>query len=163
MNLKIYTKLKIYFFYLFSFKYREFYKFVILNQKFSKSQVFQDLFAIYFSKFKKNGYFIEIGAGNGIDLSNTFLLEKKYKWKGIICEPNRKNQPFIKRIRKVYLEKKPLAKEGQKKKIFFENIDPYQSSLKKCKDSIDQYYTKTISLSQLLKNKRNVIDYMNLK
>lgn len=162
MNLKIYTKLKIYFFYVFSLKYRDFYKFVIFNQKFSKSQVFQDLFAIYFSKFKKKGYFIEIGAGNGFDLSNTYLLEKKYKWKGIICEPNRRNQALIKRIRKVYLEKKPLTKVGQKKIVFFENKDPYQSSISKNEDTENQYHTKTISLNQLLRNKRNVIDYISI-
>lgn len=162
MNLKIYTKLKIYFFYVFSLKYRDFYKFVIFNQKFSKSQVFQDLFAIYFSKFKKKGYFIEIGAGNGFDLSNTYLLEKKYKWKGIICEPNRRNQALIKRIRKVYLEKKPLTKVGQKKIVFFENKDPYQSSIRKNEDTENQYHTKTISLNQLLRNKRNVIDYISI-
>jgi len=32
-------------------------------------------------------YFIDIGANDGKTLSNTFLLEKQYNWKGICSEP----------------------------------------------------------------------------
>jgi hypothetical protein len=31
----------------------------------------------------KNGYYIEIGAGNYKDHNNTYLLEKEYGWKGV--------------------------------------------------------------------------------
>ena len=34
-----------------------------------------------------DGYFIELGAYDGITLSNTYLLEKKFKWKVICIEP----------------------------------------------------------------------------
>lgn len=37
---------------------------------------------------KENGYFIEIGANNGVDQSNTYLLELKKKWRGILVEPS---------------------------------------------------------------------------
>ena len=37
---------------------------------------------------KENGFFIEIGANNGIDQSNTYLLELKKNWKGILVEPS---------------------------------------------------------------------------
>ena len=36
---------------------------------------------------KKDGFFIEVGAFDGINYSNTFLLEKKYNWKGLLVEP----------------------------------------------------------------------------
>ena len=54
----------------------------------SYSQIGQDLKVIKFYNNKQGGFFIEIGANDGIKLSNTYLLEKKYKWKGICCEPN---------------------------------------------------------------------------
>jgi FkbM family methyltransferase len=36
----------------------------------------------------KNGYFIDVGANDGITLSNTYLLEKRYNWSGILVEAN---------------------------------------------------------------------------
>ena len=53
----------------------------------SHSQLGQDLKVIKFYNKKENGFFIEIGASDGLELSNTYLLENKYKWKGICCEP----------------------------------------------------------------------------
>jgi len=53
----------------------------------SYSQIGQDLEVIKFYNNKEGGFFIEIGASDGIELSNTYLLEKNYQWKGICCEP----------------------------------------------------------------------------
>jgi FkbM family methyltransferase len=38
--------------------------------------------------FKKSGFFVDIGANNGLELSNTYVLEKFLKWKGICIEAN---------------------------------------------------------------------------
>ena len=38
--------------------------------------------------FKNNGYFVDIGAADGFTASNTFALEKWYKWQGICVDPN---------------------------------------------------------------------------
>jgi len=37
---------------------------------------------------KENGYFIELGANNGLFQSNTAFLEKSRNWKGILIEPS---------------------------------------------------------------------------
>ncbi|MBT8545251.1 hypothetical protein G6732_00025 [Polynucleobacter paneuropaeus] len=55
----------------------------------SKSQIKQDLFVLLETNFKRNGYFVEFGATNGRDLSNTYLLEKEFNWRGILAEPAR--------------------------------------------------------------------------
>ena len=52
----------------------------------SFSQASQDLFVKYLTNKKKDGYFIEIGSNHPITNNNTILLEKKYKWKGLLVE-----------------------------------------------------------------------------
>jgi len=70
----------------------------------SKSQIFQDLFILYFFNEKKNGFFVEFGATNGVDLSNTFLLEKNYEWEGIVAEPGRIWESELKKNRNCYID-----------------------------------------------------------
>lgn len=54
----------------------------------SFSQLGQDLEVLKFYNYKKrNRFFIEIGASDGIEFSNTYLLETEYDWKGICVEP----------------------------------------------------------------------------
>jgi FkbM family methyltransferase len=52
-----------------------------------KSQIGQDVFTLYSLNWKRGGYFLEFGATNGVELSNTYLLEKDFGWKGILAEP----------------------------------------------------------------------------
>ena len=55
------------------------------NSKYSQSG--QDAFVLSYFKHKRNGFFVDIGANDGVDLSNTYYLEKKLGWKGICFEP----------------------------------------------------------------------------
>lgn len=50
------------------------------------SQIGQDVAVLKFYQSKPNGYYVEVGANDGIKLSNTYLLEKK-GWQGICVEP----------------------------------------------------------------------------
>lgn len=52
----------------------------------SYSQAAQDLFVISVMKEKQNGYFIEIGSNHPMQHNNTYLLETKYNWKGLMVE-----------------------------------------------------------------------------
>lgn len=52
-----------------------------------KSQNFQDLFALHYAKFKESGFFVEFGACDGVLLSNTYVLEKRFGWTGLLSEP----------------------------------------------------------------------------
>lgn len=36
---------------------------------------------------KRDGFFVEAGAGDGLWISNTLLLERRYGWSGILVEP----------------------------------------------------------------------------
>lgn len=59
------------------------------NASVSTAQIFQDLFVLFQTKEKRSGFFVEFGAGNGRNWSNTYLLEKKFGWSGIVAEPAR--------------------------------------------------------------------------
>ena len=72
------------------------------------SQAKQDLFVLYFTNYLgKKGFFVEIGAGDGVNISNTYLLEK-IGWTGILVDPvdynneNMKLRKCIKDNRCVY-------------------------------------------------------------
>ena len=50
-----------------------------MNNSNAKSQLGQDVHVLNeIYKGKQNGYFVEIGAYDGIEYSNTFLMEKDY-------------------------------------------------------------------------------------
>ena len=53
----------------------------------SKSQYYQDLFVLKETGYKRDGFFVEFGATNGIEGSNSFILEKIFGWRGILAEP----------------------------------------------------------------------------
>ncbi len=55
-----------------------------------RAQLRQDIFALAMNGFKRDGYFVEFGATDGVGLSNTYLLEKDYGWTGILAEPARR-------------------------------------------------------------------------
>jgi FkbM family methyltransferase len=57
----------------------------------SKAQLFQDVWVLWRTAKTNNlKYFVEVGACDPVRLSNTFLLENKYGFKGILVEPNPK-------------------------------------------------------------------------
>jgi len=55
----------------------------------SHSQIFQDQFVLYALGEKRNGFFCDFGAANGVQLSNSYMLETHYGWTGICAEPAR--------------------------------------------------------------------------
>ena len=64
---------------------------------YSNSQVSQDLFVINVLKGKREGYFIEIGSHDAIYINNTFVLENKYDWKGLMIDyDNTYEESYIK-------------------------------------------------------------------
>ena len=145
----------------------------------SYSQLNQDLKVIKFYTGKKNGFFIDIGAHDGISLSNTYLLEKNYDWKGICIEPNPHvfkklciNRPNTTNIDKLIYQKDNLN-------VIFSSIEGYHEMLSGIKKNIGHHANTvrlnknkkelsmtTISMKTLLKKYKNIvpkfIDYMSL-
>ena len=52
----------------------------------SYSQACQDVFVTYMLKYKECGSFVEIGSNHPINGNNTYVLETKFGWKGLMVE-----------------------------------------------------------------------------
>jgi FkbM family methyltransferase len=50
------------------------------------SQLGQDLWVLEETNNKRDGYFVDFGATDGITINNTYLLEKDFGWNGIVAE-----------------------------------------------------------------------------
>jgi FkbM family methyltransferase len=74
----------------------------------SKAQLGQDLWAVAATRRKRGGYFVEIGAFDGIRHSNTYLLEKEFGWRGILVEPNPACQEDLRRHRSAVISSKAI-------------------------------------------------------
>lgn len=143
----------------------------LINIADSKSQCFQDIWALYEHGFKKDGFYVEIGANDGIVSSNTYLLAKKYNWKGLLVEPNPECHHRLNIVR----EDAIISHECVGYKSFDGDVDFVQaedSSLSTIKgldtDSSAVYKNiikvKGLSLYDLLKkyNAPKTIDYMSI-
>ena len=55
----------------------------------SHAQLFQDKFVEFTLNGKRDGFFVEFGATDGVTLNNTLYLETHLGWTGILAEPAR--------------------------------------------------------------------------
>ena len=140
----------------------------------SYSQIGQDLNVLKFYNNKQDGFFIEIGASDGIQLSNTYLLEKNYNWKGICCEaiPARFEKLVVNRPKSKCFNEAVYNASGLTLTFNIANnfdllsgiddhIDAYKAQVDKNKTTIK---VQTISLLDVL-DKANApafIEYMSL-
>lgn len=136
----------------------------------SKSELLQDLFALSELNLRKNGYFVDIGAGGG-KFSNTFLLEKEFKFKGIVVEPCKK---FYKEIKRRNCHKcfDAIYSTSNEYLEFCEmSNNPFLSGLKIfAKSNMHEkkisktYKVKSITMMDLLKKYQapNIIDYLSI-
>ena len=146
--------------------------FTLLSE--SKSQLRQDLLVLANTNYKQGGYFVEFGATNGILLSNSFLLEQKYGWRGILAEPSRVWKTELLSNRPESIISTQCVWERSNQIISFnETQDPENSTIsifrnKKSRYTryrkVNHYEVKTISLMDLLieNNAPKYIDYLSI-
>ena len=123
----------------------------------SKSQLGQDFFALAVNGMKKNGYFVEFGATNGINLSNTFMLEKNYLWNGILAEPSKEYISELKKNRTSNVVEKCVWSKSGEELLFteagdFSTLESFKNHdlHTKIRSKGIQYKVSTISLLDLL-------------
>ena len=132
---------------------------ILGNRKKSNSQFYQDLMVISqrdtsYEQF----YFVEFGATNGVDLSNTLLFEKEFGARGIVLEPTKIFHRALFQNRTCEISTKCVWSLSDLEIEFFETSNPDLSGLNRKKHfhSLKQvqqaYNVKTISLIDLLKS-----------
>lgn len=114
----------------------DFYSFIFKNREISHSQLFQDLFVLFKLGNKRKGRFLEFGATNGKELSNSYLLEKNFEWEGILAEPSpqwekslKENRPRTKIINEcIYSESGTMIDFFVSKKGVLSTINEFRES-----------------------------------
>lgn len=138
-----------------------------------RSQFGQDIFVLYQLNFKKNGFFVEFGATDGVNISNTCVLEKEFGWRGILAEPAKIWHKSLRENRNSIIDERCIWSES-KKNLDFRETNDYELSTIESYSSLDMhtsarksgsvYQIETISLMDLLieHNAPNDIDYLSI-
>jgi len=93
------------------------------------SQHKQDEFIINYFNKKKNGIFVDIGAHDGITLSNTYTLEKELGWSGICIEPMPRQFKNLSECRDVKLYNCAIYDKNGTEKFTMVDFDGYPDML----------------------------------
>ena len=137
-----------------------------------KSQIGQDMWVIFRAlPFKRKGFFLDLGAGDGVELSNTYVLKKLFGWKGICIEPNPGFHAKLKKRRNCIIDYSVV--NDKSKKVDF-RIDNYiyggivaedtVNNIKTYGKGIEIMTATTCTLTEVLDrhNAPKVIDYFSL-
>ena len=109
------------------------------NVKNIKSQLYQDVFASFIIGNQFDKTFLEFGATDGLELSNSFMLENTLNWSGALSEPSPQWHVALKENRKyTKIIKKCIWSESGKILDFFMSDRGNFSTLNEFIDS-DKY------------------------
>ena len=134
-------------------------KSVLMNLGNSHSQFYQDLMVLAFQnqKIRPNEFFfVEFGATNGKDLSNSLLFERNFGSRGIVAEPAKIWHSELFANRNCTIVTDCVWSSSDLTLEFFESKNPDLSGLNKKKhflrkrQSQESYSVRTISLLDLL-------------
>ncbi|ESX65407.1 methyltransferase [Mesorhizobium sp. LSHC420B00] len=136
----------------------------------SHSQLVQDIVCVLVSEQKREGYFVEVGVGDGETLSNTLLLERDFGWRGILAEPANRFEAAIRGKRKATLDTRAVAARSGDTLVFEEDVHLGElSGLAGVREArgnqtLRKYQVKTITLDDLLDqhDAPDYIDYLSI-
>jgi FkbM family methyltransferase len=119
-------------------------------------QLLQDAVCILLHQAKRDGYFVEVGVGDGKKYSNTMVLEKRLGWRGILCEPAKMFHDNIMASRGAILDKRAVSDTSGAMLRFQQNdkmgeYSGFSDSISmRMDDPFTQYDVETISFDALL-------------
>ena len=128
----------------------------------SPSQMGQDSLALILFNNDKSGFFVEAGACDGRYSSNTWILESRFGWTGILCEPGQIWHEELFRSRTCEIDTRALWSASGQKVQFHQselpNLSTVDSSIEADMHAADRrpgltYGVEVISLVDLLDEK----------
>ncbi len=132
------------------------------------SQYLQDKWAYEMLGKKQNGFFVDIGASDGVWLSNTLFLEKNCEWTGICIEPGPEYDK-LKRSRKSIVVNDCLAShDGMDITFAVDEKDSQYSGIIDNSSRLQKNHKKLLKLkstslnSLLEKYAKKDIDYLSI-
>lgn len=142
----------------------------------ARSQVLQDVFVLLVLGHKRAGFFVDVGAANGLHLSNTYLLDRRFGWSGILVEPSRAWHTQLRENRPMaVLDVRAAWRESGKNLEFTQVADSNLSTLSSLVESdyhketrqgsvVSCYNVETASLPRILDEHGapDVVDYLSL-
>lgn len=144
------------------------------------SQSGQDRFVDEFFNNKNKGVFLDIGANDGISLSNTYFLEKEREWSGFCFEPIQEVYEKLKTNRKCqcinagvfsesgdfnFYEVKGYSEmlSGLEKTLDSRHIERIKREISQYGGSLEIKKVKCININNfLIENKYTKIDYCSI-
>jgi FkbM family methyltransferase len=141
----------------------------------SYAQLCQDLWVLWETQSKREGFFVEFGATNGRDINNTLLLEQSYGWNGLLAEPFSRWHAELAANRRARIDHRCVWKESGQQLEFVTTpgmpeyggvaaraFDDSHSSMRA--RSGERVLVETISLNDLLRehDAPSHIDYLSI-
>jgi FkbM family methyltransferase len=139
----------------------------------SHAQFLQDLWVSYELKGRRDGFFVEFGASNGVKFSNSLYLERELGWRGILAEPARVWHPALRRNRACAIDERCVWTTTGERLLFNQptiaahsTLDAFSASdghADSRKDG-ERYEVETVSLMDLLAHWQapRRIDYLSI-
>jgi len=139
----------------------------------SKAQILQDLWVLFELDDMRDGFFVEFGATNGLVNSNTWLLEKRFGWSGILAEPNPAWHAALRENRACHIDTRCVFASTGSSLTFLAADDPELSGLAAAsgrdhnaerRAAGNPFDVTTVSLNDLLRSHGAPaqIDYMSI-
>jgi hypothetical protein len=121
---------------------------------------------------KRGGFFVEVGAGDGVRFSNSYLLETRFGWRGIVAEPARGRRAALSANRRCAVDYGFVWSESGREFRFEEPTDLHYAGRTNLPETEEGatgvgsrvYTVCTISLNDLLAkyDAPSEIDYLSL-
>jgi FkbM family methyltransferase len=147
----------------------------LLGKSFN-GQYLQDMIAYLFLQGKKDGFYIDIGAHNGITINNTYIFEQ-LGWKGVCVEPMPDIYLQLWKNRKCDLINAAIADKNVNDADFVrvlgpdmlsgldsEMLDSHRERIKKENGIVESIRVNTITFDTLMQNYPDVthVDFLSI-